>query len=255
MGASSRPDVNVSWQGVRAQQPTGAPPGTTGWLPDGPGVQPGVTEAGVPRLGSVPTQAGPPQAPASLRFAAADPRDRFGHAGPVPGAGSDPGAVPTPLTWRPRTDGVAVAGFVLSLLLWPLGFVLSVVGLRRTGRPGVAGRGLAVAGLTLSLVGAVLSGLAASVLLPVYLQQARTAQQTQASAALVKTRAWVLDMQARNGGYPIALDSTAPSTEPVVVRLLADPAGGAPCLDASVGSTTLVATPQSGYQVAVGSCG
>jgi hypothetical protein len=56
--------------------------------------------------------------------------------------------------WNP----MAVAGFVLSLPLCVVGFVLSCIGLRQIGRHGGRGRGLAIAGVVVSLIAMVSVG-------------------------------------------------------------------------------------------------
>ena len=69
----------------------------------------------------------------------------------------------------PRTNGLAVAGFVLALcavvifwlpvvaqIVWVLGLIFSAIGLSRA-RKGYPRRGLAIAGLVVSLAGAVLA--------------------------------------------------------------------------------------------------
>ena len=68
------------------------------------------------------------------------PQPGYGPAGSQPAAG-------------PRTPTIAVVGLVLSILLAPVGLVVSLVALGRTKRAG-SGRGLAVAG---SIVGGVLT--------------------------------------------------------------------------------------------------
>ncbi len=68
-----------------------------------------------------------------------------------------------------NTNGMATAGFVLALVTlmffwlpvvgwttWLLGLVFSAVGLSQAGSRGGAGRGLAIAGLVISLVGVLL---------------------------------------------------------------------------------------------------
>lgn len=51
------------------------------------------------------------------------------------------------------TNGMAIAGFVLSFFCWPLGIVFSSIGISQTGKnPNQGGRGLAIAGLVLSLI-------------------------------------------------------------------------------------------------------
>ncbi len=74
-----------------------------------------------------------------------------------------------PATYAPPsapqgTDTVSVLGLVFAFLFWPLGLVLSVIGLTRTGRGKRGGRGLAIAGLVVSLVaGAILIAVIATV--------------------------------------------------------------------------------------------
>lgn len=70
--------------------------------------------------------------------------------GQVPGGYQHPGYLPP--GQAPRTPTIAVVGFVLAIVMAPVGLVVSLVALGRTKRVG-AGRGLAVAG---SIVGAVL---------------------------------------------------------------------------------------------------
>jgi len=56
------------------------------------------------------------------------------------------------------TNGMAIAGFVLSFLCWPLGIIFSSIGLSQTGKnPNQGGRGLAIAGLVISLVAVVIT--------------------------------------------------------------------------------------------------
>jgi hypothetical protein len=65
---------------------------------------------------------------------------------PYPGQHGHP-ATPPP---APRTfSGLAIAGFIL-VLIPPIGFLLSLIAIFRTGRDGKRGRGLAVAGVILS---------------------------------------------------------------------------------------------------------
>lgn len=59
---------------------------------------------------------------------------------------------PPPTAARDRLSGLAVTGFILSFLIVPLGFVLSLVAIFRTGPGKARGRGLAVAGTVLSLL-------------------------------------------------------------------------------------------------------
>lgn len=72
--------------------------------------------------------------------------------GPVPGGyGPPPGWVP-PSAPPPGTSGLSIAGLVLAFLLAPIGFIVSLIALIVTGRSGQRGRGLAVAGLIVSVL-------------------------------------------------------------------------------------------------------
>jgi hypothetical protein len=60
------------------------------------------------------------------------------------------------------TSGLAVAGLILAFLLAPIGFILSLIAIFKTGPGRSKGRGLAIAGLIVSLLaigGAVTAGL------------------------------------------------------------------------------------------------
>ncbi|MCZ2823270.1 MULTISPECIES: DUF4190 domain-containing protein [unclassified Modestobacter] len=60
-----------------------------------------------------------------------------------------------PESWPVRavgTDAMAVLGLVFAFVLFPLGIVFSALGLRNTRRDGTRGRGLALAGMTVSLL-------------------------------------------------------------------------------------------------------
>lgn len=167
------------------------------------------------------------------------------------GAAAAPAAA---VVWEtPKTDGVAVAGFVLSLLLWPVGLVMSVVALGRTGSGRRRGRGLAVAGVAVSAVSAVVTVLALAVALPVFSAQQQAAQASQVRTALTSTSVWVQTVAAGTGAYPATLDASAPRTDPVVVDLVPDPAGGPPCLQAALGQEVLHAVANGGPSQA-GTC-
>jgi hypothetical protein len=90
-------------------------------------------------------QYGAPQQP---QYGAPDPQyggqPQFG--GPVP-----PGGYGYPVAPQNQKNGFAVAGFVLSITA-VLGLIFSLLGLNRAGKVGGKGRGLAVAGLVLSIL-------------------------------------------------------------------------------------------------------
>ena len=83
-----------------------------------------------PQFGADQPQYGAPQGP---------------YGGPVP-----PGGYGYPVAPQNQKNGFAVAGFILSLL--PLfGLIFSILGLNRAGKIGGKGKGLAIAGIVLSL--------------------------------------------------------------------------------------------------------
>lgn len=93
-----------------------------------------------PTAGQPPTPGQPPS-PAEPGGAAAPPQ--YGQAPPL----QSPEAVP------PRTtSGLAIAGLILAFLLPPIGLILSIVGLFKTGKGRSKGRGLAVGGIVISLL-------------------------------------------------------------------------------------------------------
>jgi len=57
----------------------------------------------------------------------------------------------TPQPAKSGTNGLAIAGFILAFLLAPIGFILSVIGLIQAGRRRQKGKGLAIAGIIVSL--------------------------------------------------------------------------------------------------------
>jgi hypothetical protein len=61
-----------------------------------------------------------------------------------------PGHALLPPRPQPGTNGLAIAGLVLAVLLAPVGLILSVVGLVQARRRGEKGRGLAITGILVS---------------------------------------------------------------------------------------------------------
>jgi hypothetical protein len=72
----------------------------------------------------------------------------------LPAGHPAPGVVPGPYqpAPAPKTSGLAIAGLVLSVMVFPVGFVISLIALFTAGRNGQRGRGLAVLGLVISLL-------------------------------------------------------------------------------------------------------
>jgi hypothetical protein len=50
------------------------------------------------------------------------------------------------------TNGLAIAGFVLAIVVAPVGFILSIIGAVQAGRRNQKGKGLAVAGIVIGLI-------------------------------------------------------------------------------------------------------
>jgi hypothetical protein len=107
-------------------------------------------------LFATPTQQDPQFNTPTQPFDAQPPQ--FGAPQPPPYGGFPPPAefgAPAygyPVYGQPAGNGLAVAGFVLAFLFWPVGILLSVVGLRRANGLGGKGKGLAIAGVTISIL-------------------------------------------------------------------------------------------------------
>jgi hypothetical protein len=61
----------------------------------------------------------------------------------------------------PPTEPMAIVGFICGFLFWPAGLILNPLALGRIKRAGTAGRGLAIAGLVLSIAAAAMTALVA----------------------------------------------------------------------------------------------
>lgn len=53
------------------------------------------------------------------------------------------------------SNTIAIVGFVLAFLFWPAGLVCSILGLNKSKTMGGKGRGLAIAGIIISVVAAI----------------------------------------------------------------------------------------------------
>ena len=69
---------------------------------------------------------------------------------PPPGYQGYPSQSPYPQ--QRKTNGMAIAGFVLSFFCGILGLIFSAVGLSQIGKTGEGGKGLAIAGLVISIL-------------------------------------------------------------------------------------------------------
>jgi hypothetical protein len=70
-------------------------------------------------------------------------------AAPAPAAGDPAVAAPPP---PQGTNGLAIAGFILAFVVAPIGFILSLIGLIQTSKRHQKGKGLAVAGVIVSVL-------------------------------------------------------------------------------------------------------
>jgi hypothetical protein len=102
--------------------------------------------------GAVPSQPEQPTPPAGYAQpapGAAQPMPATGQPSPPPGYGTPYGAPPPT-----KTDGVSIAALVTGLLGMALiAVVLGIVGVVRTKRPELTGRGMAIAGIVLGTLG------------------------------------------------------------------------------------------------------
>jgi hypothetical protein len=72
---------------------------------------------------------------------------------PQPGQNFNYGAPPPPMAPQPQgRSGLAIAGFILAFFLPLIGFILSLIAIFKTGAGKAKGRGLAVAGVIISVV-------------------------------------------------------------------------------------------------------
>jgi hypothetical protein len=86
--------------------------------------------------------------PAGQNYGNPPPQQTYGTAAPqygTPAYGSPP---PPP----PGTNGLSIAGLILAFLAAPIGFILSIIGLIQAGKRGQKGKGLAIAGIIISLL-------------------------------------------------------------------------------------------------------
>lgn len=84
------------------------------------------------------------------------PSDQPGAHNPGDGYGAPGGPQPYPAPAAQGTDPVAILGLVFAFLFWPVGLVLSLIGLGRTGPGKRAGRGLAIAGTIVSVIAGII---------------------------------------------------------------------------------------------------
>jgi hypothetical protein len=69
-----------------------------------------------------------------------------------PPAGQPGYEVPPEAPQQRGTSGLAITGFILAFLIAPIGFILSLIAVFKTGAGKAKGRGLAIAGLIISVV-------------------------------------------------------------------------------------------------------
>jgi len=102
-----------------------------------------------------------------------------------------------------RTSGLAIAGFVCSFFCGLLGLILSILGLSEISRSNgtVKGRGLAIAGIVISIV-LFLVGVLAAVAIPAFVDYTKKAKKSEASLQLNKMSKHAKIYFAENGAFP-----------------------------------------------------
>jgi hypothetical protein len=114
------------------------------------GAPPQPQQAGVPPYGAPQQEFGDP----TQQFGG--PTQQFGappqYGVPQQGFGDPAYGYPVYGQQPAGSNGTAIAGFVLAFLFWPVGLVLSILGIRKSARNGGRGKGLAIAGVTISVL-------------------------------------------------------------------------------------------------------
>ncbi|MCG2801187.1 MAG: DUF4190 domain-containing protein, partial [Cellulomonas sp.] len=70
-----------------------------------------------------------------------------------------------PAAAAPKTETTAILGHIFAFLIWPVGLVLSIVGLSKTKKNATSGGGLAIAGIIISVLAALASVLTVALLI------------------------------------------------------------------------------------------
>src|SRR4051812_11930045 len=100
------------------------------------------------------------------------------------------GPPPLPPAMLPRTSGLAIAGFISAFVCGLVGLILSILGLREINRSNgqLTGRGLAIAGIAISSVGALIAivGILAAIAIPVFLDYNKKSKKSEAALELDK---------------------------------------------------------------------
>ena len=146
-----------------------------------------------------------------------------------PGYGQQPAYGQQPSGWAPApqqpqgTNTMAIVGFVLAFLVSPVGLVLSIIGLRQTGRRHEGGRGLAIAGIVIGALGTLFGILVVIGLL--------ASDDTDSTSSFSDT--------ATASSEPFGSDPSAPSSAPSSAP--ASPSAGTPAPGADQGDGSPVA--------------
>lgn len=153
------------------------------------------------------------------------------------------------------TDPIAILGLVFAFLFWPLGLVLSLVGIARTGHGKRPGRGLAIAGAIVS----VLAGVVAVIAIAVIAAAANDASENLDAAAeqleedLAEIEASVAAADPAAEGEPAAEeDAAAPSAavavgEPATVENVTFTVTGEECGATTIGDEFLSTEAQGEF--------
>lgn len=167
-GGPQQPPSGGTYGGNTYGSPSGGAPYSGGTYGSAPGAAPtsGGTYGAAPTsggtYGSAPTSGGTyGSAPAGgTQYGGAPYGAPVGAPGGAP-YGGGPAGGPPPYGSQPPpqgTNGLSIAGLVLAFLFAPIGFILSIIGLIQAGKRGQKGKGLAVAGIIVSLLVMIGSG-------------------------------------------------------------------------------------------------
>ena len=169
--------------------------------------QPGQSRFGTPAEPGQPAQSGQFGTGQSGQIGAGQP-GQFGQYGQMPSQQWSQQPLPNPRSQQ--TDVFAILGLVGAFVFAPAGIVLSAIGLNRIKRDGSQGRGLALAGLIISIV-STLVGLVALFFVIVIGTTAANSLEDAAGQAVASSNLYDLAMameqqKAATGVYPAATD-------------------------------------------------
>lgn len=127
---------------------------------------------------------------------------------------------------QPKTAGIAIAAFVLSILCVPVGFVLGIIAYIKINdsRGAMGGKGLAIAAMCMPLMLVPIVGMLAAIAVPNFIRYQLRSKQSEAKFTLQAIRTSQEAFFADSGGY--ASSAPNPSAAPANVKVAWE---GRPC--------------------------